>query len=95
MLVNATKKHLFPFTPHIIWIRKQINIGPRQLIEITLKFFFVKVFKMSRFNHARAVTIVLSLTRQENKIMIPYAKVNDTRISNRLSGVCYTKSINV
>ena len=28
---------------------------------------------MSRFNHARAVTIVLSLTRQENKRMITNA----------------------
>ena len=63
-----------------VYLSKLVSYGVHHLRSVLGKVSFVEVFKMSRFNHARAVTIVLSLTRQENKSMITYAKVNDTRI---------------
>ena len=89
MFVDITEKQFFPFSPHVIWVIIQIDVGPWHLVEITQKLVTVKVLKLPCLNRARTITVVVGLTCQENKGMITYTMVNETQFSNLLWRVCY------
>ena len=67
MFVDITEKQFFPFSPHVIWVQIQIDFGPWHLVEITQKLITVKVLKLPCLYRARAITVVVGLTCQENK----------------------------